>query len=293
MAIRLFEHNRQAYEAAVAMFSEKQKAAIIHPTGTGKSFIGFQGDQRLLGIFSDAFVLGLSHYLNTQSDTHGILNPPKYVLSIYSYKKDFEKYKKRAASVESKAVRNRASLYLLGIVNNIENLCLDNDSPIKIIAEDDYALGSWLTAQRRVHSGKTNGILTDGQIEKLDKIDMCWNSVKNITWNKYYAATAYYNTYKSLDVNFKYIAADGFRLGAWLKNLRTQYRKDPKFVFGEQFHMLNSIGMRWGNKYDSEWDTILSPTAYKTQKAHGLAREYADKQIRIQKENLPPNALKN
>ena len=38
----LFEHNRTAYEAAVAMLAEAGKAAIIHPTGTGKSFIGFK-----------------------------------------------------------------------------------------------------------------------------------------------------------------------------------------------------------------------------------------------------------
>ena len=36
--IGLYAHNRAAYEAAVAMLDETGKAAIIHPTGTGKSF---------------------------------------------------------------------------------------------------------------------------------------------------------------------------------------------------------------------------------------------------------------
>ena len=40
--IDLFAHNQVAYEAAIAMLSETGKAAIIHPTGTGKSFIGFK-----------------------------------------------------------------------------------------------------------------------------------------------------------------------------------------------------------------------------------------------------------
>ena len=40
--IKLFEHNRIAYNAAVAMLKDTGKAAIIHPTGTGKSFIGFK-----------------------------------------------------------------------------------------------------------------------------------------------------------------------------------------------------------------------------------------------------------
>ena len=42
MGIRLFEHNQAAYDAAVSMLSESGKAAVIHPTGTGKSFIGFK-----------------------------------------------------------------------------------------------------------------------------------------------------------------------------------------------------------------------------------------------------------
>ncbi|MDE5993051.1 MAG: hypothetical protein K2G87_08385 [Oscillospiraceae bacterium] len=42
MSIELFEHNQAAYESAVAMLAETGKAAVIHPTGTGKFFIGFK-----------------------------------------------------------------------------------------------------------------------------------------------------------------------------------------------------------------------------------------------------------
>ena len=42
MSIELFEHNKTAYESTVAMLAETGKAAVIHPTGTGKSFIGFK-----------------------------------------------------------------------------------------------------------------------------------------------------------------------------------------------------------------------------------------------------------
>ncbi len=42
MAVQLFEHNQTAYTAAVCMLSERCRAAVIHPTGTGKSFIGFK-----------------------------------------------------------------------------------------------------------------------------------------------------------------------------------------------------------------------------------------------------------
>lgn len=42
MAINLYEHNGQAYIAATEMLKRTGKAAVIHPTGTGKSFIGFK-----------------------------------------------------------------------------------------------------------------------------------------------------------------------------------------------------------------------------------------------------------
>lgn len=40
--IGLFEHNQSAYCKAVTMLAERGKAAIVHPTGTGKSFIAFK-----------------------------------------------------------------------------------------------------------------------------------------------------------------------------------------------------------------------------------------------------------
>lgn len=42
MAVKLFEHNQKAYLSAIAMLEQAGKAAIVHPTGTGKSFIAFQ-----------------------------------------------------------------------------------------------------------------------------------------------------------------------------------------------------------------------------------------------------------
>lgn len=42
MAIALYEHNQKAYDAAEAMLSQTGRAAIVHPTGTGKSMIAFR-----------------------------------------------------------------------------------------------------------------------------------------------------------------------------------------------------------------------------------------------------------
>ena len=214
MAMHLYEHNQQAYEAAVRMLAERGKAAVIYPTGTGKSFIGFklcednadkticwfspsryiyqtqlenlrevsedyspenvkfftyaklmlmseeeigeiqpdyiildeyhrvgaeqwgQGVDNVLRMYPNVPVLGLSataiRYLDNQRNmteelldgniasemtlgeaiVRNILAPPKYILSIFSYQKDLEKYEKRAATAKSKAVQDAATKYL-------------------------------------------------------------------------------------------------------------------------------------------------------------------------------------
>ena len=42
VALCLFEHNKKAHYAAVRMMEQYGKAAIVHPTGTGKSYIAFK-----------------------------------------------------------------------------------------------------------------------------------------------------------------------------------------------------------------------------------------------------------
>lgn len=235
MSIMLYEHNKHAYASAISMLKETGKAAVVHPTGTGKSFIGFKlcednpdkticwlspskyifstqlenlvsehdlsdarnemkvstshkelserlnrifpnikfftyaklmnmtegelrdihpdyivldefhrcgaeqwgrGVDRLLQIYGEVPVLGLSatsiRYLDNQRDmsdeifdghiasemslgeaiVRGILNPPKYVLSVFSFKEELDRYEMRAAHAKNKAVRDKAEEYL-------------------------------------------------------------------------------------------------------------------------------------------------------------------------------------
>ncbi len=222
MGISLFNHNQAAYESAVKMLSTSGKAAIIHPTGTGKSFIGFklcednseaqvcwlspseyifetqlenlrkaadgympgniefmtyaklmklgdaelnkiqpdyiildefhrcgaemwgQGVERLLKTYPNSKILGLSatavRYLDNCRDmsdelfdgniasqvtlgeaiVRGILKAPKYVLSVYSYKTEYEKYRLRVESAKSGAVHDAGEKYLEALRRAIE-----------------------------------------------------------------------------------------------------------------------------------------------------------------------------
>lgn len=222
MSIHLFSHNQIAYDSALEMLAETGKAAIVHPTGTGKSFIGFKlcedypdqlvcwlspseyifntqlenlasatdgyapsnlifytyaklmkmstaeltkikpdfivldefhragaefwgvGVQNLLNAYPEVPVLGLTatniRYLDSQRDmaaelfdgniaseitlgeaiVRGILNAPKYVLSIFSYQKDLEKYERRIRNAKSKAVREKGEKYLEALRRALE-----------------------------------------------------------------------------------------------------------------------------------------------------------------------------
>ena len=208
--IKLYSHNQKAYDLAINMLKDTKKAAIVHPTGTGKSFIAFKlcedhpdkticwlspseyifstqlenlyqatngykpnnivfftyaklmgmskeeiqaiypdyivldeyhragatywqkGVEQLLFTYSDIPVLGLSatniRYLDNQRDmaqelfdgniasqmslgeaiVGGILNPPKYVLSMYYYQNTLEKYERRVKKTKSKVARDNA-----------------------------------------------------------------------------------------------------------------------------------------------------------------------------------------
>jgi len=222
MSIQLFEHNQQAYEAAVAMLAETDKAAIIHPTGTGKSFIGFKycednpdktvcwlspsryifkmqiknlektgaeipqninfftfkkhmlmseeeiGEIGATAIICDEYhrlgapmwngsfsvlmdkfpnipMVGLSatniRYLDSQRNmaeelfdgkiaseiilgeaaVRGILPAPKYIMTVFSYQKDLEKYTKKIKRTKNLNIRIKAKKYLEKLRREIEN----------------------------------------------------------------------------------------------------------------------------------------------------------------------------
>ena len=59
--LNLFEHNRRAYENAIRLMDESGKAAVIHPTGTGKSFVAFKlamehPDRRILWLAPSEYI---------------------------------------------------------------------------------------------------------------------------------------------------------------------------------------------------------------------------------------------
>ena len=68
MGLNLYAHNAKAYKSALAMMQQYGKAAIVHPTGTGKSYIAF----KLIEDHPEAAILWLSpseYIFKTQLDS--------------------------------------------------------------------------------------------------------------------------------------------------------------------------------------------------------------------------------
>ena len=88
VALRLFEHNEKAYHAAVRMMEQYGKAAIVHPTGTGKSYIAF----KLIEDNPDKVVIWLSpseYIFKTQLESlkRNDLDFPLATVHFYTYAK--------------------------------------------------------------------------------------------------------------------------------------------------------------------------------------------------------------
>ena len=74
--IDLYAHNQHAYEASEALMDETGKAAVIHPTGTGKSFIGFKlaeqhREQRILWLSPSEYI-----FKTQKENLYGALRVP-------------------------------------------------------------------------------------------------------------------------------------------------------------------------------------------------------------------------
>ncbi len=104
MALELYSHNQKAYAAAAAMLEEKGKAAVIHPTGTGKSFVAFQ----LIADCPDAKFLWLSpseYIFRTQQENLRRIAPALSLENVrfYTYAKLMQLTQKELAELADSA----------------------------------------------------------------------------------------------------------------------------------------------------------------------------------------------
>lgn len=122
--------------------------------------------------------------------------------------------------------------------------------------ENGLSLGSWITTQRMVRSGRQAGRLTDEQIARLDSIGMIWANRLETAWEKGFSyAEAYFREYGDLLVPARYVTDDGFRLGSWIVNQRNRYVNGERqtVLSPERIERLNAIGMQW-DAVSARWE---------------------------------------
>lgn len=124
--------------------------------------------------------------------------------------------------------------------------------PARYITEEGYALGSWLNNQKAIRKGTIVGKLTEDQIQKLDSIEMIWDSLDYFWKQNFRLAKEYYLTSGNLDIPTNYKSTDGKHLGNWILRQRQLYKSNS--LTDEQIKKLDSIGMDWMDRVDRVWE---------------------------------------
>lgn len=157
--IDLCEHGKIAYGSAVAMLVETGCAAVIHPTGTGKSFIDF----KLCEDFTNKLVCWLSP---SESGCWLCTTPQPYRTLT-------DDQISRLESIGMVWNRNESgwdAAYAVAFAYSREHGTLR--VPTQYRTPDGFGLGEWLRGQRR---SRHKGVLSDDRIRKLNDIGMIWS----------------------------------------------------------------------------------------------------------------------
>lgn len=112
--------------------------------------------------------------------------------------------------------------------------------------DNDYNLGTWIRSQRRAYRANR---LSNEQVQKLESIEMIWDT-REARWDVYYAAAqGYYTKYYNLNIPYSYVVSD-LKLGVWISEQRTSYRNGE--LSQERILKLAKIGMQWNVKVSWE-----------------------------------------
>ena len=122
-------------------------------------------------------------------------------------------------------------------------------------SESNVPLGKWIFAQRRRYR---NGILTPLEIQKLERIMMVWDPKKQALRQWIHAARAYYKVHGHVNAPLEYRNGKGQRLGAWLSNMRTKYKKGT--LEDELIRLLEQLSINW-YPLDERWEQMYSCAA--------------------------------
>jgi hypothetical protein len=111
----------------------------------------------------------------------------------------------------------------------------------------------WLGTQKDYYK---NNLLSVDKIKKLEEVKIVWDS-REALWNKQYSfAKEYYEKYGNLLIPGNY-EIGGYKLGNWISNQRSFYKRKEVFLTKERIEKLEDIGMIWDANVSSMISTSL------------------------------------
>ena len=134
--------------------------------------------------------------------------------------------------------------------------------PHSFVGADGFKLGAWLSERR---GDRRRGKLSHERISALDALGMVWDGRSDAWERGLLAASAYRTAHGDLRVPQSFIDEQGFRLGTWVSERRTDRRRAK--LSAERIATLDALDMVW-NPRGGGWEQGLSASrAYR--KAHG------------------------
>ena len=244
VALRLFEHNEKAYHAAVRMMNQYGKAAIVHPTGTGKSYIAF----KLIEDNPEKVVIWLSpseYIFKTQLESLKRNDPDFPLANVHFY--TYAKLMCYTQAQLDEIAEQKPAYIILDEFHRAGAECW-GESTVDLLKLCPAAklLGQWVASQQWAYP---KGKLTDEQVERLNRIGMYWGNRNERQRNEgHQEAKRYFEAHGDLNVPAEYVSPNGYNLGNWVKRQRYTRQNPEKscaVLTEEHIAKLDEIGMRW------------------------------------------------
>jgi len=165
--------------------------------------------------------------------------------------------------------------------NELEKYYAKNKNSLVIfqyVSPNGYKLGDWVSMQRERLNRNT---LNQDRIKKLDNLNFVWTPLEDKWISGFKNLEAFYLKNKHVDVDYKFISSDGFKLGEWVSVQRpmkdrlseTKVKKLNKLNFvWEKRKPIDDFYQRLIN-YKKDFGDLFIDIKYETEDGYPLGKK--------------------
>ena len=292
MSMTLNPVNEAAFQKAVQSLETLNRAAVFHPTGTGKSCIAWKvveahpqttffwlvaGAQRLalrqaeLTRYNGGTLPGNVRFCDCEKLAAAT---PEQWVRLGEQKPGcivLDCYHELSAVCWAQSVQKllrmcpQAKVLGLGVPNGAPVCAAAKEGTLELprsyTIHSGVPVGKWLELQRQVQAGQRPGRLTAEQAAKLEKLGIRWNHRLEAAWEKGFASAQKYRTeHGDLLVPVRYRDKNDFALGEWIVYNRQRYLGGN--LTQNRIERLEAIGMVWSTSNDLWEQNYAAATQY-------------------------------